>query len=104
MAIQTTRENFRTFASGEVVSGATSDVVEIISDTDTSISIMIYPTGTAKVQFSVSPFSSFENDTARWTDWSIGEVTEDSGDILIGNISGLRVVSITEACAFEVMW
>jgi hypothetical protein len=66
-------------------------------------SIGLHPDGTAKVQFTLSREALVAANTARWLDWSRGNVTEAVVDIPEGPITACRVVSISGDAIIEVV-
>lgn len=66
-------------------------------------SIALHPAGTAKVQFTLSREALVAANTARWVDWSRGNVTTPVVDIPEGPITACRVVSVSGAAVIEVV-
>jgi hypothetical protein len=59
--------------------------------------------GTGKVQYTNSPDTDVDADTANEHDWTLGNVTGSNNDTFDGQISAVRGVSISGSIVFEVM-
>jgi hypothetical protein len=58
---------------------------------------------TGKFQFSTSPKSDLEADTATWQDWAKGNVTATTSDALTSPVTAVRGVSVTGEIKIEVV-
>lgn len=65
-------------------------------------SVILIPSGTAKIQYTLSPRSRITNGNAVWKDWDAGNVIVTT-DELFGPVQGLRVVSITGQAIIEAL-
>jgi hypothetical protein len=80
-------------SSFDLTSGETSDTL-VIRHTENTLSMAIHPnpTGAGKFQFTLSSIEKIKADTALWVDWSKGNVNVTTTDILMGPVTGIRVV------------
>lgn len=67
------------------------------------VSIALHPSGTAKIQYTLSREALVAANTARWIDWARGNVTVPTVDIAEGSITACRVVSVSGAAVVEVV-
>lgn len=79
--------------------GATGDPILLEGKT---AAVAIFPEGTAKLQFTISRPVKIGNGTARWLDWSQGNVTAPASDVIDGPITAVRGVSISGDLVIEV--
>lgn len=59
------------------------------------IGVVLDPSGTAKMQYTLSPIADVTGGTARWVDWSPGEVTATTSEFLTDPITAIRIVSVS---------
>lgn len=83
--------------------GATSEPV-LVPQASGRVSVGIVPSGTAKIQFTLSSEADIVGDSADWFDWADGNVTSAIADTLDGPVSAVRCVSVSSAVEFYVLF
>lgn len=89
----------------EEVEGAANSVPLMTGDMY-PITVVCIPGGsTAKIQYTTSPESEVEADSALWRDWEAGEVTETTESVFDGPMTALRLVNVSgsEPAKWEVV-
>lgn len=90
--------------SETVLAGQTSNPIKLPRGiSPLTIGVAPVSGGTGKVQYSLSDFSAIDGDTAQWFDWDQGAVANDTTRVLDGEVTGLRLVSATQNCDWEVL-
>lgn len=90
----------RTVTEESVASGETGNPI-IIEGGDCTVSL--FPSGSAKVQYTTSRTKKVSNNTARWLDWARGAISAAASDIPEGPIVAVRVVSVAGDAVIEVV-
>ncbi len=88
-------------AKVSVTAGNTSDFVKLPYNAETTVAV--YPDTRARCEFTISPIADVEAGTATWLTWSLGTVTNDDADTLLGVASAVRLVSEQGAATMEVI-
>ena len=93
-------EYTETISTGQI--GNTIKITPITTKTGISCSL-IAGTGYGKIQTTISPDAQVAAGNANWVDWPKGSVTGTEGDIIIGQVSGIRGISISGEIVLEVL-
>lgn len=90
---------------GTVESGGTSNPVEIpVLPSQKPVTVTCIPSsGSGRIEFSTSPDSAIEGGTANWQNWFKGNVVESTTDVLVSGVTGIRCVSVSGLCVFEIV-
>lgn len=88
----------------EMTSGTNSDPIAIPPlNEGVSVSVsFISAGGVGKIQFTTSP-DSVLNTSAVWQDWPLGSNSTTFSDILIGPVTGLRLVRTSGTIGIEII-
>ena len=87
--------------SGSLAIGQTSSPLPLTEEIR-QVTVGLYPTGgTAKVQITISTPEEVAASTAVWFDWGLGEVSDNTMDVLEAPVSAIRVVALTGSAKFD---
>jgi hypothetical protein len=96
-----------------------AEYVETIADGETGESVYVHPINnnsglisctlisngnTGKIQTSTSTLSAITAGSATWVDWSEGDVTTTTIDVISGPVTGIRGVSVSGEISIEIVF
>ena len=89
-----------------VLSGTTCEPVFFRREFDSCCTVAIGPSGTATVQFTLSPeanvIADADGENVNWKNWYLGDVTSFEAATIVGKITAVRAISTTGDAVFEV--
>jgi hypothetical protein len=94
-------EYAETIADGQ--NGDTIKVLPLGPENCVATCRVIAGAGSGKLQFSTSPDADVLDGTAIWSDWAKGAVTGTDWDVLRGQVTALRGVSVSGEIKIEIL-
>ncbi len=82
----------------------TAGATEVIKAPSVPATISCIPGGnTGLVQFTTSPETAIDGDTATWQNWPSGNVTATTNDVLAGPVSAIKLSATGGSVVYEVV-